>query len=162
MEKSKMIPGFLSPSPVCYMPKCSRIVHHKQHAYNERGQVIVVDLADEDRQEYVNSFKDDCGLKNVLAKLVKTGDVLGYKSMSYDSDKDAGDETIMPRFVNDVMSEGAKADKTIADAVAQFNKTTGLNMTLEEFTAKIQDGTLMDYVTAEVEKLNKPTEGGEQ
>lgn len=158
---SLTIPGLLkAPKDIVHSPKCSNIVHHKQHAYNERGKVIVVDIADEDRQEYVNSFADQCGLKNVLAQLSKTGDVLAFRALAYDPDKEAGDETLMPEKINDIYEEGRKADSTIADAVANFNKSTGLNLTVEEFTAKVNDGTLMDYMKAQLEAKEKEGEEG--
>lgn len=159
---SVVIPGYPKKVTISYMPKCSNIVHHKQHAYDEHGKVIVVDLPDEDRQEYINSFADQCGLKNVLAQLQKSGDVLAWRSMAYDDKTEAQDVSDIPTNVNEISDAAKNSDASISKALADFNQKTGLSLTLDEFTKAVQGGNLIDLiVAAQTEPKKEEKEGNE-
>lgn len=154
-----IISGYTKKYNEHFMPKCDKIVHHAQHAYNERGQVITVDIADEDRQAYIDSFAGECGLKNVLTKLVRSGDVLGYREMRYNDAVEAEDTSGFPTHVNEVAAAGASADSRVMDALSAFNKKTGLNLTLTEFEKAVADGKLLDLVAESVTKKETKEEG---
>ena len=113
-----MIPGYKE-GKVCYAPKSERIIKHRKHSYNEQGQVIVVDDVSEDRVEFVNSFKDTVGLKNILRQLQLTGQPIPA-SMMYNESEDAVDVADMPENINDLKKAADAGDQVIRDAVKQF------------------------------------------
>lgn len=152
-----IIPGYTKKYNSSVMPRCDRIVKHFQHAYNERGQVIVVPLPDEDRQESINSYASETGLKNVLAKLVRTGDTLAYRAMRYDDVNESGDETGIPTRVNELVEAGKTADSRVTDALKAFNEKTGLNLTLDQFIKASEDGKLLDLVAESLTKTETTT-----
>ena len=140
-----MIPGY-KVAKVTYFPKSSNIVHHRKHSYDEKKNVIVVPDLDEDRQEFVNSFKDTVGLKNILKQLQLTGQGIPA-SMMYNENEDAVDLSGMPDNINDLKKAADEGDQVIRDAVAKFNEAYGTTYTVEEFIKKSADGSLMTEVT---------------
>ena len=144
-----MIPGY-KVAPVVYAPRSERIIHHKKHSYDDKKNVIVVDDADEDRQEFINSFKDTVGLKNILRQLQLTGGSLPVGT-AYNPDVDAVDVSGMPENINDLKAAADQGDQVIRDAVAKFNEMYGTSYTPEEFIKKSADGTLINEM---VEKMN--------
>ena len=54
----------------------SMIIQNFDFAWDDKTrEFIVVEGSKEDRQAYIDSFKDDCGVYNVLKKYAITGDV---------------------------------------------------------------------------------------
>lgn len=155
-----IIPGYSKNFIQSCMPKCNPIVHHKQHAYDEHGKVIIVPIADEDRQELIQSYANETGLKNVLARLVKSGDTLGYRSMAYNDETESGDETGIPTKVNEIVEAGSTADARINEALKNFNEKTGLNLTVDEFIKASSEGKLLDLI-ADAGKSKEEVKEGE-
>ena len=145
-----------------FFPKSERIIHHTQHAFNEKGEVILIDLPDEDRVESVNSYKNEVGLKNILRQLVKAQDEQGLAALAYDGEKDASDVTGVDGAHN--LSElGMIVDAANAasqKALADLNKALGTNLTAEQLQKMMDEGTLADYLKG----LNQsaPSEGGQE
>lgn len=152
-----MIPGFKS-GEVCYAPKSKRIIHHKKHSYDEHGNVVVIDDVDEDRVEFVNSFKDTVGLKNILRQLQLTGQIIPASFM-YNEEQDAIDVSGMPDNINDLKAAADQGDQVIRDAVKQFNDAYGTSYTVEEFIKKSADGSLVSEVTTLLNEKEKEKDG---
>lgn len=138
-----------------YFPKSDRIVHHQQQQFGEKGEIILVDLPDEDRVERINSFKDEVGLKNILRNLIKLNDTEGLAALAYDEEKDAVDVSgIEAHNLSELGMVAEAASAAGAKALADFNKALGTNLTAEEFEKMVNEGTLMDYLKG----LNTPSE----
>lgn len=138
-----------------YFPQSNRIVKHQQQQYGEHGEIILVDLPDEDRVERINSFKDEVGLKNILRNLLKVGDTAGLAALSYDDEKDAVDVTgIEAHNLSELGMVAEAATAAGAKALADLNKALGTNLTAEEFEKMVNEGTLMDYL----KNLQTPSE----
>lgn len=152
-----MISGYKS-GKVCYAPKSERIIHHKKHSYDEHGNVIVIDDVDEDRVEFVNSFKDTVGLKNILRQLQLTGQGVPASFM-YNEEQDAVDISGMPDNINDLKAAADQGDQVIRDAVKQFNDAYGTSYTVEEFIKKSADGSLVSEVQILLNEKEKEKEG---
>lgn len=152
-----MIPGYKEAKP-SFFPRSARIVHHKKHSYDEHGYVIVVDDSDEDRQEFVNSFKDSVGLKNILRQLALTGQGIS-PTMAYNPDVDAVDNSLMPETLADLQKAAENGDQVIRDAVKSFNETYGTSYTVEEFIKKSADGSLITDVSELLSKKDKEKDG---
>ena len=149
------IPGYKDAKTV-YFPKSDRIVHHKQHAYDDHGKVIVVDIEDEDRQELINSYKDTVGLKNILRSLQLIGSPIP-QSMMY-SEADAIDMPDMPDNIADLKKAADAGDQVIRDAVNEFNSKMKTNYSAEEFIKMMADGSLMTKVQADIKEKEKSHE----
>lgn len=149
-----MIPGY-KVSKSCFFPKSSNIVHHRKHSYDEKKNVIVVPDMDEDRQEFINSFKETVGLKNILKQLQLTGQGVP-SSLMYNEEQDAVDLSGMPDNINDLKRAADEGDQVIRDAVSKFNELYGTTYSVEDFIKKSSDGSLMTEVT----ELLKAREAG--
>ena len=154
------IPGYKE-AKVCYFPRSENIIHHKKHSYDDKKNVIVVDDADEDRQEFINSFKDTVGLKNILKQLQLQGGVLP-PGMAYDPEKDSIDISGMPDNINDLKAAADEGDKIIRDAVKQFNDLYGTTYTVEEFLKKSSDGSLITEMTEKLKAKEEVKEEGDK
>ena len=153
------IPGYVEAKEV-YFPRSDRIIHHKQHAYNEKGRVIVVEIEDEDRQEYINSFKDTVGLANILKQLQLVGGQIPA-AMMY-SEADAVEMVDMPDNIADLKQAADAGDQVIRDAVAEFNNKMGTSYTAEQFIKMMADGSLMTTVQADLSKKEVSKEEGDK
>lgn len=157
-----MIPGYKS-GAVCYAPQSVRIIHHKKHSYDEHGKVIVVDDVDEDRVEFVNSFKDTVGLKNILRQLQLQGQAIPA-SFLYNEQQDAVDVSAIAGIdnINDLKAAADQGDQVIRDAVKQFNDAYGTNYSVEDFIKKSADGSLIIEVTALLKEKESSEKGDEK
>lgn len=155
-----MIPGYKE-GKVTYAPRCENIIHHKKHSYDEKNRVIVIDDYDEDRQEFINSFKDTVGLKNIMKQLQLQGGVIP-PSMAYNPEVDSVDLSGMPENINDLKEAADQGDQVIRDAVAEFNKLYGTNYTVEEFISKSADGSLLTEMTEALAAKEEVKEEGDK
>ena len=156
------IPGYKE-AKVCYFPRSEKIIHHKKHSYDDKKNVIVVDDADEDRQEFINSFKDTVGLKNIMKQLALQG-FDGYcpREYMYDQTNDAVDISGLPDNINDLKAAADEGDKIIHDAVKQFNDLYGTTYTVEEFLKKSSDGSLITEMTEKLKAKEEVKEEGDK
>lgn len=152
-----LIPGY-PVSKETYFPKSERIIHHQTQAYDEKGNVILKDLPDEDRVAKVNSYKDEVGLRNILNQLLKAKDVQGIDALAYDGEKDAVDVTGVQGAHNlaELSTIVDAANAASLKALSDLNKALGTNITPEQFNQMIEENTLGDFL----KNLSNKQEGG--
>lgn len=101
------------------------IIQHRDFAYDpETKGLKIIDTDLEDREAYIQSFADDCGVYNVLKKYSKTGDVslLNVKEGFYADLSELPVDNLDP----------AAAQKAAAQALAGLNDKLGSNLTADQ------------------------------
>lgn len=94
---------------------------------DEIRDFIVVEGSKEDRQAYIDSFADDCGVYNVLKKFAKTNDL----SLLNRSESFYGDISDLP--VDEL--DPAKYEAAAAASVASLSKVLGEDITAEKLAS---------------------------
>lgn len=104
------------------------IIHHKAFAYDpEIRGLKVVDGDVEDREAYIQSFADECGVYNVLKKYSQTGDM----SLLNQGQGFYGDISDIPADELDPAKVAAEASK----ALGGLNKLLGSELTAEQLAS---------------------------
>lgn len=106
----------------------SMIIQNYDFAWDDKTRdFIVVEGSKEDRQAYIDSFADDCGVYNVLKKYSLTGDasLLNQREGFY------GDISELPV---DELNPAARAAAAEA-AVASLGEKLGVNITSEQLAS---------------------------
>lgn len=110
----------------------SMIIQNYDFAWDDKTRDFIVVASDkEDRQAYIDSFKDDCGVMNVLKKYALTGDtsLLSQREAFYG---DISDLPVDELNVN-------QASEQAAGSLDKINQLLGTNYTAEEFAALSQE-----------------------
>lgn len=110
----------------------SMIIQNYDFAWDDTTRDFKVVATDkEDRQAYIDSFKDDCGVMNVLKKYALTGDttLLSQREAFY------GDISDLPV---DELNVG-QASEVASSSLDKLNKLLGTEYTAEQFAALSQD-----------------------
>lgn len=161
IQEGVIIPGYRSSNSLHVVDVGANIIQHYQHAYNEKGQVIVVPADKEDRQEYVNSFKETCGLKNVLKNILKQGNQEALAAMAYDPDVDAVDASGLSEIhgINEADLIRASSDANFKAQLAAFNKALGINLTPEQFAKMLSEGSVETFIQESIKASETIKEG---
>lgn len=104
----------------------SMIIQHQDFVWDDEIRDFkVVDTEKEDRQAYIDSFADDCGVLNVLKKYSLTGDatLLQQREAIY------ADISDIPADELNVAKVQAAADNSLG----KLNQLLGTNYSAEEF-----------------------------
>lgn len=101
------------------------------------------------RQEYINSFKDDVGVLNILKKVALTGDL----SLINQSNHPTGDKIIDVDDSIDSIDAMNKYDKAQASFNAIPVELRG-NMSIEQFLDKFSSKDIIEYYQAKQEQTN--------
>ena len=110
----------------------SMIIQNYDFAWDDKTRdFIVVEGDKEDRQAYIDSFKDDCGVYNVLKKYSLTGDasLLNQREGFY------GDISDLPVDELNV----SQVTQDAASSLDRLNQILGTSYSAEEFAALTQD-----------------------
>lgn len=124
--------------------KCDeKMIQHQGFEYDVDGRcLIVVDTELEDRDAYIQSFADECGVYNVLKKYSKTGDAsfLNVREGFYGDISDIPEDSLDP----------AAAAKAAEVALSGLNQKLGTSFTAEEL-AKLSGDELNDLFNKVIE-----------
>lgn len=133
------------------------IIQHHDFAYDpEIRGLKIIETEKEDRDAYIQSFADDCGVYNVLKKYSKTGDaaLLNAKQGFY------GDVSELP--VDNLDPEAAK--KAAAQALSGLNQSLGTELTAEQLSSMSADelnALIANAVQAAAAKAGEANKEGE-
>lgn len=133
----------------------SMIIEKKDFSWSEEiRDFVVVDAGKEDRQAYIDSFKDDAGVYNVLKKYAITGDVslLNQREGFY------GDISGLPVDELNPAARVAEAEKSV-DALS---KVLGVELTSDQLAKMSVDelnALIQKAVAAKEEKVAPAKEG---
>lgn len=106
----------------------SMIIQNYDFAWDDKiRDFVVVEGSKEDRQAYIDSFADDCGVYNVLKKYAVTGDI----SLLNRVDGFYGDVSELPV---DELNPSQLADKADA-AVGSLSKQLGIDVSSDQLAS---------------------------
>lgn len=127
------------------------IIRHKGFKYNPETMALeIVDTDKEDRQAYIDSFADECGVMNVLKKYALTGDasLLNQRELSYGDISDLPVDELNPEALQQ------RADATLA----ALNAKLGTQLTAEQLQSMSQDELLALMIKASTPAAEEPKE----
>lgn len=152
-----VIPGYRSTCPLHMVAAGDNIIQHYQHAYDESGRVKVIKADKEDSQEYINSFADTCGLKNVLRNILKQGNEEALAAMSY-TDEDAYDASGLSEIhgINEAELIRASSDANFKAQLAAFNKALGTSLTPDQFAKILSEGSIESFIQESIKVKETP------
>lgn len=128
----------------------SMIIQNYEFSWdNDLRDFIVVEGTKEDRQAYIDSFKDDCGVYNVLKKYALTGD----SSLLQRADSFYADISDLPV---DQLNPAQVSEKA-QDSIVKLNQLLGKELTADEL-AKMTNDQLAALVKEAVESKTKVEE----
>lgn len=124
--------------------KCDeKLIQHYGFAYNPDNRALeVVETELEDREAYIQSFADDCGVYNVLKKYAKTGDasLLSQREGFYGDISDIPEDNLDP----------VAAQKAAALALEQLNAKLGTDLSQDDIS-KLSVDELVSLINKAVE-----------
>lgn len=115
---------------------------------DEIRDFVVVEGDKEDRQAYIDSFADDCGVYNVLKKYSLTGDA----SLLNQHEGFYGD-------ISDIPTDELNPDKLVNDAsssIDKLNQLLGTSYTAEEFASLTSEQ--LETLISSVVSSNTPSD----
>lgn len=159
-----IIPGLRAANDLHFMDVGENIIQHYQHAFDEKGQVKVIEADKEDRQEYINSFRETCGLKNVLKNILKQGNKEALAAMAYDPDVDAVDASGLSEIhgINEAEIIRASSDANFKAQLAAFNKALGSSLTAEQFAKMLAEGSVETFIQESIKASQTIKEGDDK
>ena len=124
---------------------------------NDLRDFIVVEADKEDRQAYIDSFADECGVYNVLKKYAITGDasLLNARQGFY------GDISELPVDELDPAGLAAKAEKSV-DALSKLLGEEVTSEDLSQMSIEQLNSLIEKAVAARVEKSAPEKKEGEE
>lgn len=152
-ESGEIIPvihTWRNPPKIKALKADERYVQHFGFEFDVENRCLkVVKTEKEDREAYIQSFVNDCGVYNVLKKYSKTGDIsfLQQGSAIYADLSKLPEDNLDP--------EGAKAAAKVA--LASLNEKLGLDLTLEELQG-MSDAQIAEVVRQAAEAQAKPAD----
>lgn len=157
MAKKNNCRSWRSPSPLYHTPCSEKLVEHKRWAYDDDHKQIIVITDVEDVYAYIQSFKEETGVYNVIRLLQARDEGLERLDASHGQGF-YGDVSNVPDNIHDLHEFGEHSN----DMLDQYNKLLGTSYTPEQLMAAFADGTLADLIKAKTAEAEEPVKEGEE